>query len=345
MAGQASNVLPAHEVFAYEDVPAGNAAELDAALPPHEISATGLPGSAGLLVQTLPAHELYIAGGDLVRAELPAHELYALGIVGKIGTADLLAPAHQLIASGFAEHVGGIVATLAAHRLSARGIVSVVGELDRVLPPHRLTAYGHSGRVGTIDLTLSAHQLAAAGGEFTVGQAYLLLPAHALEAFSVQSPAEHWRTWVVNTRKSALTEYDSWEHNSYAVFRGRVLAADATGVAELKDIPLDRGAPIDAYWSTGEHDFETSLMKRVPRIYAGGAFLGDLEFHTILPRDGTRKYLLQENGATGTQLRRVPVGQGPKSTYWQFAVANRAGADFTIDLILVFPETLRRRIG
>ena len=66
-------------------------------------------------------------------------------------------------------------------------------------------------------------------------------------------------------------------------------------------------------------------------------------FRTVTSEGGERAYLLNSNGITDIQQRRVPVGKGPKSRFWQFEVENKDGADFSIHDVLVYPTDLRRR--
>ncbi|MHB8388041.1 MAG: hypothetical protein ACYDBH_00505 [Acidobacteriaceae bacterium] len=166
-----------------------------------------------------------------------------------------------------------------------------------------------------------------------------------LKAILDPAIAVAFQTFVLNTRKSILTQYGpEWQFNSYTRFNGVVLACGVIGGVILDTTPNDNGVAIDARFRTGAESFGVSLLKRIPRIYCGIETDGDVIFRTITTEGGTRSYPLNFNGVTGLQQRRVPVGKGPKSRYWAFEVENVNGSDMNLDDILVLPQILRRRV-
>lgn len=171
------------------------------------------------------------------------------------------------------------------------------------------------------------------------------LPPEQLSAELVALIAAAYRTWVLNARKGALTEYDNFNFNSYALFNGQVLACGPGGVVTLGVQGLDDTTPIVASLRTGLDDFGVSVHKRVPRIYHDGAQAGDVQFKAITVEGGTRTYLLPWNNISGHTQRRVPVGKGPRSRFWQFGVDNVAGSDFSTSSLMVYPQKLRRRVS
>jgi hypothetical protein len=171
------------------------------------------------------------------------------------------------------------------------------------------------------------------------------MPMYQLSARMTQAVTAAFRAWALNLRTRALTEYTNFSFNSFASYAGKVYAAGPTGVFEVGAQDTDAGTAIDASARTGKHHFGTTLGKRVPRIYLGHHAAGDLEFRTMTGEGGTRAYLLPWNNVTDLQQRRVPVGRGPKSVYWQFEVANRGGVDFDLDNIQAYPENSKRRVA
>lgn len=169
------------------------------------------------------------------------------------------------------------------------------------------------------------------------------LPVSQLEAELLAGIVEAFRTWVLNTRKATLTEYD-FEFNSYALFNGVVLAAGSGGIVALGVQAQDNATNIDALVRVGKSDYGTSHLKRVPRLYTGLSADGPMLFRTITSETGTRTYRLPYNHVVGYQQRRVPIGKGPKARYWQYEIANEDGADFSIQDILAYPTKLRRRV-
>jgi hypothetical protein len=170
------------------------------------------------------------------------------------------------------------------------------------------------------------------------------LPVVQLDAELQQALLEAYRTWVLNTRLGGLTEYTGFEFNSFAQFNGMVLAAGTSGVVVLGTQDLDGATAITMLGRTGKADYGESMLKRVPRLYVGGRFTGDLLFRTITSEDGRRTYSLPYNQNAGLQQRRVPIGKGPKAVYWQYEFENVAGADAAMQRVLAYPSRLRRRI-
>lgn len=171
------------------------------------------------------------------------------------------------------------------------------------------------------------------------------LPSVQLSASLLTAITAAYRTWVLNLRRNALTEYDGFDFNSYAVFNGQVLACGSSGVVVLGTQALDGTAEIDAEWRTGQSDFGVSQQNRVPRLYVAGSQNGDMHFKVITKEGGSRTYLLPWNHLAEHTQRRVPIGKGPKSRYFQFGAQNVDGADFSTASLMAYPTKLRRRIS
>jgi len=208
----------------------------------------------------------------------------------------------------------------------------------------RLLASLLNGTVGSAALVAVTPTVVASGYPAYIITFAGAAPSPQLIANLISAVAENYRTWVLNTRKGALTEYGSWQFNSFATFNGQVLAAGPSGIVVLGAQDKDNTTAITARVRTGKDSFKSSFHKRVPRIYLGYESTGDLLVRTITTEGGERTYLLPWNNITGVQQRRAPVGKGPRSRYWQFEVENKDGADFAVDNLLVHPVTLRRRV-
>lgn len=207
-----------------------------------------------------------------------------------------------------------------------------------------LSAQGLTGNVGTALLEATTPIMVVAGHPAYTLTFANTAPAPYLNGVLGASLAATYRTWALNLRKAPLTEYTNFPFNSYTVFNGVVIAAGSSGLVELGTQDSDAGTAIAAVATTGKESFASSLHKRIPRIYLGYSATGDLKFSTITVEGGTRAYSLPWNGLNGMQQRRVPVGKGPKSRYWQFSIENVAGTDFKLADMLVNTTTLRRRV-
>jgi hypothetical protein len=219
----------------------------------------------------------------------------------------------------------------------------VILSADFLLPVIRLSAQAAAGQVFSATpnlpvLTLSGFILSEA-----TFSAVFNLPAAQL--FAELSPAlvATFRTWALNTRRNALTEYN-FQFTSYALFNGLVLGVSPAGVVVLGTQAVDDTLPITGRARTGKADYGEAHLKRVPRLYVGGEFDGDVLFRTIVDATGTRTYRLTHNHVDGMQQRRVPIGKGPKARYWQYEVEGEDGADFTLENVLAYPTGLRRRV-
>jgi hypothetical protein len=207
----------------------------------------------------------------------------------------------------------------------------------------RLVTTGLSGANGTMGMEFP-FTFALAGYPPYEGTMAVFYPTPTVEIGITSEIAAATRTWVLNLRRKALTEYSNFEFNSYGVFRDALLSAGDAGLFLHAGQDDDAGTPIAARVRTGKESFGTSLNKRVPRIYANFRANGDMRFMTITSQGGERVYALPYNGLDEVQERRVPVGRGPKSPYWQFEMLNVNGSDFLIEKMQPYPEKSYRRV-
>ncbi len=234
---------------------------------------------------------------------------------------------------------------LPSARLTAQFLPAVILSATPTLPKLRLSAQALIGGLLTAAPELPATTLTAQLRSDAALQAAFTLPRIRLSAELVTAASAAYRTWALNLRRNALTEYDNFDFNSYAIFNGQVLACGPAGVVVLGTQDLDGAAPIDAEWRTGQSDFGFSQHSRVPRLYAAGSQDGDLHFKVITKEQGARTYLLPWNHITEHTQRRVPIGKGPRSRFWQFGAANVAGSDFSTSSVMAYPTKLRRRVS
>jgi hypothetical protein len=313
-----------------------------AVAPMSTMAASGYAGTVGTLSQTVPAPLLaaHSAGLD---DTVPAPVLDAEVLVGTLSSVGQSLPMFTLEATLIQNPFGVVDVTVPMPRLTASLLSETLGTVAATLPAAHLSAIGFTGNVGTVGANVPAYEIDALGYGPYVLTAALPLPMPSLDAVATAAVASAFRTWVLNTRKKAMTEYD-YAFNSYAHFRGVLLSAGSTGLFKHTGENSDAGTAIAARVRTGKESFGTSYGKRVPRIYVGYETGGAMRFKTITSQDGARTYLLPHNGITGVQQRRVPVGRGPKSPYWQFEIANVEGCDFLIENLQAYPEKSRRRV-
>lgn len=325
---------------------AGTVSSINTALttfPALELEAVGTTGFNGVREGILPLLTLEAgnsgAENDLLLLQINA--LLTVGVDGQfVGTLPILT--NQ--ATGFLSILATGSSTFPALTLEAVGLGENQGVFSGKVPSVYTVAVGFSGGVASLAGQVPVLSLAAIGYGPYVGTVDLILPPIHLDADGFSAVAAALRTWVLNLRKKGLTEYNNFAFNSYAEYRGTILAAGAAGILKLSTVNNDAGTAINAQVRTGAESFGTSYNKRVPRIYVGYSTDGAMQFSTITSQDGKRTYLLPHNGITKIQQRRVPVGRGPKSPYWQYECTNVAGSDFLLEHVQVYPEKSSRRV-
>lgn len=314
-------------------------------LPKVSVAAEGFSGGVASFAGVLPVATVAARGGNSAAFSLPAVSVAAAGQTGHVAAAAPRLPVMTVSSDGITERIWSSAFALPVVQTSGNSVGAGRVEAAFELPSAQVAATGVSGGVAVAAFDLPVLTALSSGYMQGFATAAFALPAVRVAATGFQALIEAYRTWCLNTRKLALTEYDSFPFNSYAVFNGRVLACGPGGVVELGLQNTDDAAPIAASARTGQQDFNDSHHKRVPRVYTNGSASGDLHFASITVEGGTRTYALLHNGITGTTQRRVPVGKGPRSRYFQFEVANVEGSDFSLAAIQAYPTILRRRVS
>lgn len=311
----------------------------------HSLEASGDVGWAASADLTLLAPILEAYGNQGADTTLLTHTLEASGIQGAVQSADIDLLTHEITASGIQHGFGSAANDLLYHDLDGEGIVNQIGSLTAERGLHTLEATGHAGNTGTASISLLVHTPEFTGFADITGAAEIDLPGHYLEAIGLQTLAESYRAWVLNLRNSALTEYDNFKFNSFALFNGVYLAAGPTGIHVLGTQDADDTTDITARVRTGSVDYGSTFLKRVPRLYVTGEFPTDMYFRTVTSEDGERTYVLHTNEITGVQQRRVPIGRGPKALKWAYELENIDGGDFRVSRVMPYPQELKRRVA
>ena len=225
-------------------------------------------------------------------------------------------------------------------------VVSVQSIYEAALLVRRWSVHGEAlaGAYYTAALETLPYEISGvAFGEYLLTGA-ITWPSRIISAAVIAQGTDTFRTWALNLTNKALTEYDNFEFNSYAVFRGTAYSAGAEGVVPHTGEDDDNGVSIVALGRTGKEGFGTSYNKRLPRLYLVYKTLGDMKVSTFTSQDGQRVYLLAANAIAGVQTRRVPIGRGPKSPHWQIEFTNPNGEDFLVTSLQAYPERSRRRV-
>ncbi len=311
--------------------------------PAPTISSSGTVGSVLTFAETAPSPALEMGTKDFAETA-PVPTLVATAVTGTLLTVTATAPAPILTATMFNPAIITAANSAATPQLAAAMAAGNIITAALLARAPRLTAQGLTGQVATALIAAATPTMEAAGYPAYTLTFANTAPVPYLDAALSITVTAAYRTWALNLRRGALTEYDSFAFNSYAVFNGVVLAAGPAGVFSLGTQSTDAGTAITARMKTGQDAFGSSVHKRVPRLYTGYDTDGDMLFRVITTEGGSRTYSLPDNHVRGIQQRRVPIGKGVKSRYFQFEMENVAGADFSISDVLAYPTKLRRRV-
>ena len=155
------------------------------------------------------------------------------------------------------------------------------------------------------------------------------------------SPTGNFTTWAINTRTSAVTEYQDFVFDSLAQVGRRCVAGDATGLYELNG-ETDAGAVIVADILSGFMQFGGSRFTALKAAYLGLSSQSGQFVLKLITGDG----LTYVYGVTAQNMRttRVNLGKGLRSRYFRFELINADGKDFSMDAIEFIPLVSTRRI-
>lgn len=314
-----------------------------AAAPLPVLSSSVINGAAISSVNAAPLPTLSTSTIDSVlRPATP--QLSASGVSGGVISARLAAPIGQLysalITAQLVTSANSAVLPRLRAVLASGGIAGVTAAAR--LPSLRATVINGAG--ASARLTAPAPTLRASGYPAGVSVLQVIAQMPRLRASFAAAVEAVYRTWALNLRNNALTEYDNFEFNSYAVFNGKVLACGPGGVVELGTQQTDDGCAIDWAVRFGQMDFGTSFHKRVPRLYVDAEFSDDVEFMSTTVERGSHKYVLVTNKIDGRQQRRVPIGKGPRSRFFQYQLNSVRGCSMKLSSVMVYPAVLRRRV-
>lgn len=311
-------------------------------LPLPTISATGTPGVIGGVEFELPALQLEMFDANAVEMQLPVPALAITGAVGAIGSVVQGLPSLQLVSAGAVPFVGQVALSLAPV-MGVTGSSGALGSVSMTLRRIALAAAGHTGVAGSVTMTLPVFDLSVDGYRQSIGTAELTLPMLVLEVTGRTAATGTSTAYVLNAETQALTLYTNYAFNSMTRFNDVYLGATDAGIFALTGAD-DAGTAIDAVARVGISDFGTAHIKRISRAYVGYKADGELELRVITDEAHTRRYRLASSGKTGLHGGRVKIGMGVEARYWQFEIANVAGADFTLNCIEVTPTRMGRRV-
>lgn len=149
-------------------------------------------------------------------------------------------------------------------------------------------------------------------------------------SLTIATGAEGWTAWVMTTQTKAMRRYTDWAFNSYAVRDEVFLGAGEGGIYRMGG-DKDAGAAIRWAIRTGKLNFANGQMKSIPLAYIGVTSRGDILLRvratTTRGVEVEQTYRMSPSTSTDARERRVKIGQGFRSVYWVFEIANDADGE------------------
>lgn len=136
----------------------------------------------------------------------------------------------------------------------------------------------------------------------------------------------------------AVSEYDGFSFNSFALFNGQYLAAGTAGIYVLGG-DKDGSSNIDSEILTGQLSME-GVKPRDIYLYgkSDGQILVTLSENEDQVRNSKVSYLME---TLGVDRAKVPRGMNPD--YLQIGIKNVSGCDFDLDNMEIYVEGLTRK--
>lgn len=307
-------------------------------------SATASPGITGSSAAALEA----IAGNGTTPPQsaqtLPALAGSGTALVGVAGRSTATLDALAGEATGSVPVVGDSSATLFALRGEGVALTGSIGASSATLAAFVLAAEGTSGTLGTSSVAVPIITGEGSGYGEVVGTSVLTLPAIFSAGSAGVAAGTAYTVYAYNTESRALTTYSNMPIRGLARFNGVYLAAGPGGLFTLGG-DTDDTALINATARLAQTDFGDPQLKRVASMYVHYRTTGDLNLKVVTDEDETYDYTLEAAGHQTLSPGRVKLGRGLKGAYWTLEIANRDGADFELDRVLIEPVSTSRRIG
>lgn len=155
-------------------------------------------------------------------------------------------------------------------------------------------------------------------------------------------PGGGFTTWAINTRTSAVSEYQNYVFNSISRTGNKFLGADSTGLWEL-DGELDDTESITTRIKNGIMQLAGSHFTSFKAAYLGLRIRGDARDFVLKLHAGDGREYVYAVRPSNMQTTRVNMGKGLRSRYFSFELVT-AGEDYDLDSVEFIPIGSKRRI-
>lgn len=153
---------------------------------------------------------------------------------------------------------------------------------------------------------------------------------------------------VVNTTTRGFSTYDNYPFNGFCELGGKHYATGPGGLFRLDGDDADGDAIISEVRSGYVH-LSTNRLKRMPSVYLALKADGRIALKVVTTdNNGARhEWWYERDGRPSPTTRndRVKIGRGLRGAIWQWALVNADGADFSLDVVELFPTVMERRLS
>ena len=154
-------------------------------------------------------------------------------------------------------------------------------------------------------------------------------------------------TYCINLANRAVTRYTNMDALAFERIGDKMYAVCSDGIYLIGNgetvNTTDNGAAIDAVVTFGMADFKERNLKRMGNVYVGAEGTCTIQFN-LDGGDTTAEYDATHTGS-GIGTRRIKVGKGHRSRYWQPVLRNVSGGNVEIDAIDLEPIVTGRGVS
>lgn len=265
------------------------------------------------------------------------------GAVGTIGGIQASFANFDSSFAGLMPVTGSFAGSFEYPTASFGGAVLAIGPVAASMRQLRGSFGGSPGAAGALAMELEPFAATFVGYTLASGLVAMQLPRIAGAFGGGASVSSASRTWAMNTKHNAVTEYTSFPFNSFARYNGVYLAAGATGLYLLGGEDDDSVA---ISWNivTGQSDDKKSEMKRIPEILMGLRYDGALKVRVWKDDDESYEYTLANFREGVLHQARVKPGRGLRSRYFKVGVSG-TGPTLELDSLQLVTPAVTRRLG
>jgi hypothetical protein len=271
-------------------------------------------------------------------------EMTATGVAlnGRVGAGSAVLRA--LVAQGVAQGEGLANGTAVLRSAIATGTGIGLVEISGAPTLRAMRASGLSlgGQAAAGELVL-ARMTAAGVAEVTMPATGAdQLPR--MRAYGVAEAANDGtlRTWVMNTRTSAVSRYPSYPANSFARYNGTYLSAGPSGLYTTQG-PTSSDDGTDVVWGlrTGAMDDKRPNLKRLTELLFGVRYDYPIRVTVWKDEETEYEYALGSYNPGNLHQARVKPGKGLRSRYFKVGLSGKGRLELD-SLQATMPDTTRR---